>query len=67
MTQWLAMALEALKLVIFGRTNFISPIYVKPLHVQAAWHFSNLTIDDADHSLLIADHPRCYGSKGPCR
>ena len=24
----------------------------------AAWHFANPTIDDADHSLLIADHPR---------
>ena len=38
--------------------NFISPIYIEPLHAQAAWHFANLNIDDTDHTLLIADHPR---------
>ena len=58
LAQWLAVAPEAPKPVIFGRTNFISPIYVEPLHAQAAWHFTNPTIDDADHSLLAADHPR---------
>ena len=56
--QWLAAASEAPEPVIFGQTNFISPIYVEPLHAWAAWHFANPTIDDADHSLLIADHPR---------
>ena len=56
--QWLAAAPEAPEPVIFGRTNFISPIYVEPLHAQAAWHFSNPAIDDVDHSLLVADHPR---------
>jgi hypothetical protein len=54
----LAAAPEAPEPVIFGRTNFISPIYVEPLHARAAWHFTNPTIDDADHSLLVADHPR---------
>ena len=56
--QWLAAAPEAPEPVIFGRTNFISPIYVEPLHARAAWHFTNPAIDDADHSLLVADHPR---------
>ena len=56
--QWLAAAPKAPEPVIFGRMNFISPIYVEPLHARAAWHFANPTIDDADHSLLIADHPR---------
>ena len=56
--QWLAMAPEALEPVVFGRTNFISPIYIEPLHAQTAWHFANPTIDNADHSLLVADHPR---------
>ena len=55
--QWLAAAPEAPEPVIFGRTYFISPIYVEPLHARAAWHFTNPTIDDADHSLLVADHP----------
>ena len=58
LAQWLAAAPEAPKPVVFGRTNFISPIYVEPLHARAAWHFANPTIDDADHSLLVADHPR---------
>ena len=52
------MAPEALEPVVFGRTNFISPIYIEPLHARTAWHFANPTIDDADHSLLVADHPR---------
>ena len=52
------MAPKAPEPVVFGRTNFISPIYVEPLHARAAWHFANPTIDNADHSLLIADHPR---------
>ena len=52
------MAPKAPEPVIFGQTNFISPIYIEPLHAQAAWHFANPTIDDADHSLLITDHPR---------
>ena len=52
------MAPKAPKPVVFGRTNFISPIYVEPLHARVAWQFENLTIDDADHSLLTADHPR---------
>ena len=52
------MAPKALEPVIFRRTNFISPIYVEPLHAWAAWHFTNPTIDDTDHSLLVADHPR---------
>ena len=30
--QWLAMAPEAPEPIVFGRTNFISPIYVEPLH-----------------------------------
>ena len=49
---------EAPEPVLFGRTNFISPIYVEPLHTRAAWHFANLAIDDADHTLLITDHPQ---------
>ena len=49
LAQWLAMAPEAPKPVIFRRTNFISPIYIKPLHAQVAWHFTNPNIDDADH------------------
>ena len=52
------MAPEAPKPIVFGRTNFISPIYVEPLHAQAAWHFANPAIDDADHTLLVADHLR---------
>ena len=56
--QWLAAAPEAPEPIIFRRTNFISPIYVEPLHARAAWHFANPTIDDTDHSLLVADHPR---------
>ena len=52
------MAPEAPEPIVFGQTNFISPIYVEPLHAWATWHFANHTIDDADHSLLIADHPR---------
>ena len=56
--QWLAAAPEAPEPVIFGRTNFISPIYVEPLHARAVWHFANPTIDDTDHSLLVADHPQ---------
>ena len=58
--QWLAMAPKAPEPVIFGRTNFISPIYVEPLHARAAWHFTNPTIDDTNHSLLVTDHP-CRG------
>ena len=49
---------EAPEPVVFGRTNFISPIYVEPLHARAAWHFANPVINDVDHSLLVADHPR---------
>ena len=30
---------------------------MEPLHARSAWHFANLTIDNTDHSLLIADHP----------
>jgi hypothetical protein len=56
--QWLAAAPEAPEPVVFGRTNFISPIYVEPLHARVAWHFTNPAIDDADHSLLVADHPQ---------
>ena len=26
--------------------------------MQAAWHFANPTIDDADHALLVTDHPQ---------
>ena len=26
--------------------------------MRVAWHFANPAIDDADHSLLVADHPR---------
>ena len=52
------MAPEAPEPVIFGRTNFISPIYIEPLHARAAWHFANPTIDDVDHALLITDHLR---------
>ena len=54
----MAAAPEAPEPVVFGRTNFISPVYIEPLHTRAAWHFTNLNIDDADHTLLIADHPR---------
>ena len=54
----MAAAPEAPEPVVFGRTNFISPIYVEPLHTRAAWHFTNPAINDADHSLLVADHPR---------
>ena len=58
--QWLVVAPKAPEPVIFGRTNFISPVYIKPLHVQVVWHFSNPTIDNANHSLLVTDHP-CQG------
>jgi hypothetical protein len=54
----LAAAPEAPEPVVFRRTNFISPIYIEPLHARAAWHFANPNIDDADHTLLIADHPQ---------
>ena len=56
--QWLAAVPKAPEPVVFRRTNFISPIYVEPLHAQAAWHFANPAIDDADHSPLVANHPR---------
>ena len=56
--QWLATAPEAPEPIVFRRTNFISPIYVEPLHTWSAWHFANPTIDDTDHSILAADHPR---------
>ena len=54
----MAAAPKAPEPVVFRRTNFISPIYVEPLHAHAAWHFANPTINDADHSLLVADHPQ---------
>jgi hypothetical protein len=44
--------------VLFGRTNFISPIYVEPLHARAAYEMGDPNIDDANHDLLVADHPR---------
>ena len=54
----MATAPEAPEPVVFGQTNFISPIYVEPLHTRAAWHFTNPAIDDTDHSLLVTDHPQ---------
>ena len=54
----MAMVPEAPEPIVFGQTNFISPIYVEPLHARATWHFANPAIDDVDHSLLVADHPR---------
>jgi hypothetical protein len=44
--------------VLFGRTNFISPIYVEPLHARAAYEMGDPNIDDPNHDLLAADHPR---------
>jgi hypothetical protein len=56
--QWLAAAPNAPEPVLFGRTNFISPIYVEPLHARAAYEMGDPNVDDTNHDLLTADHPR---------
>ena len=58
LAQWLAMAPDAFEPVVFGRNNFILPIYIEPLHTRPAWGMRSSNINNADHSLLTADHPR---------